>query len=170
MTEINLREAQESDAEAFLDLWDALDTETEFMLFEPGERKATLETQRTRLSDAAASENVQIFVLEDGLTGYIAGFCAGRRSSNSRDRHALHIVIGIRQAYTGKKWGYALLSELENWAKSHSISRLELSVMVNNSNAIALYRKLGFKIEGTKSSAVKLQSGFVDEHIMAKII
>lgn len=167
---MNLREAQESDAEAFIDLWNALDTETEFMLFEPGERKATLETQRTRLSNAAASEDVQILVLEVGRTGFIAGFCAGRRSSHIRDRHSFHIVIGIRQAYTGNKWGFALLSELENWAKSHDVSRLELSVMVNNPNAITLYRKLGFKIEGTKSNAVNLKSGFVDEHIMAKLI
>ena len=169
MTKINLREAQESDAEAFLDLWDALDTETEFMLFEPGERKATLETQRTRLANAA-TEYVQIFVLVDRVAGFIAGFCAGRRSSNYRDKHTLHVVIGIRQAYTGSGWGFALLSELENWAKCHDISRLELSVMVNNSNAIALYKKFGFEIEGTKSKAVKLQSGFVDEYIMAKII
>ncbi len=170
VTEISLRAARESDATAFLDLWDALDSETEFMLFEPGERKATLETQKTRLANASASDDVHILVLETVGTGLIAGFCAGRRSRNFRDKHSLHIVVGIRQAYTGNGWGFALISELEKWAKSHGISRLELSVMVNNLHAIALYKKLGFKIEGTKSNAVKLKSGFVDEHIMAKLI
>lgn len=168
--EINLRVAMESDAAAFLDLWNALDIETEFMLYEPDERKATLETQKTILANAAVSENVQILILEAVGSNFIAGFCAGRRSSNCRDKHSLHIVVGIRQAYTGKKWGFALISELENWAKSHDVSRLELSVMVNNTNAIALYKNLGFKIEGTKSDAVNLKSGFVDEHIMAKLI
>ena len=170
MTEVKLRVVKESDAAAFLDLWNALDTETEFMLFEPGERKATLETQKTRLANAAVSEDVQIFVLEAVGSDHIVGFCAGRRSSNFRDKHSLHIVIGIRQAYTGKKWGGALISELESWAKSHGISRLELSVMVNNPNAISLYKKLGFKVEGTKSNAVNLKSGLVDEHVMAKLI
>jgi RimJ/RimL family protein N-acetyltransferase len=170
MMETNLRPAAESDAAAFLDLWDALDSETEFMLFEPNERKATLDLQKSRLANADGSDNVQILVIEDVVKGLLAGFCAGSRSSNFRDKHSLHIVIGIRQAYTGKKFGFALLSELEKWASGHAVSRLELSVMVNNSNAIALYRKLGFEIEGTKSNSVFLKSGFVDEHIMAKLI
>ena len=43
---MNLRSAKETDAAGFLELWDCLDTETEFMLFEPNERKATLEGQK----------------------------------------------------------------------------------------------------------------------------
>lgn len=166
----NVRAAIESDAAAFLDLWDALDSETEFMLFEPNERKATLEAQKSGLANAETSENVRILVLEDVDANLLAGFCAGRRSSNFRDNHCLHIVIGIRQAYTGRKWGFVLLSELENWASSNNVVRLELSVMINNRNAISLYENLGYKLEGTKSNAVRLKSGFVDEYIMAKLI
>ncbi len=167
---INVRAAKESDAAAFLDLWDALDSETEFMLFEPNERQATLATQQSSLANAESSNNAQIFVLEDVDAGLLAGFCAGRRTSNLRDQHSLHIVAGIRQAYTGKTWGYTLLKELESWARENNVSRLELSVMVNNTKATALYEKLGYKFEGTKTNAVKLKSGFVDEHIMAKLI
>lgn len=167
---INVRAAQESDAAAFLDLWDTLDSETEFMLYEPNERQATLEATQSRLANAQNSEKAQIFVLEDLDAGLLAGFCAGSRTSNLRDKHSLHIVAGIRQAYTGKTWGYALLKELEGWAREYKVSRLELSVMVNNTKAIALYEKLGYKFEGTKINAVKLKSGFVDEHIMAKLI
>jgi len=168
--ETTLRPSAGSDAAKFLDLWDALDSETEFMLFEPSERKATLDAQKSRLANANASDNVQIYVVEDVKKGLLAGFCAGSRTSNFRDRHSLHIVVGIRQAYTGRRFGFALLSELEKWASDHEVSRLELSVMVTNTNAIALYKKLGFKIEGTKSNAVFLKSGFVDEYIMAKQI
>jgi len=168
--ETTLRRASESDAAGFLDLWDALDSETEFMLFEPGERKATLDAQKSRLANANASDNVQIYVVEDVKKGLLAGFCAGSRTSNFRDRHSLHIVVGIRQAYTGRSFGFALLSHLEKWAGDHEVSRLELSVMVTNTNAIALYKKFGFKVEGTKSNAVFLKSGLVDEHIMAKHI
>jgi len=170
LTGIDIRQAMESDAKSFLDLWDALDSETEFMLFEPNERKATLETQKSRLANAFDSENVRIIVLDDPAEKKLAGFCAGRRSSNFRDKHSLHIVIGIRQEYTGKQWGFKLLTQLEHWARSVEVSRLELSVMVNNNNAIALYKKYGFQIEGTKKNAVFLRSGFIDEYIMAKLI
>lgn len=170
MANLVVRQAVESDAESFLDLWDALDTETEFMLFEPGERQATLASQKTRIANAFNSENVRILVLHDIDNNNIAGFCAGRRSSNFRDKHSLHIVIGIKQSFTGQQWGQRLLSELERWASNNGIARLELSVMVNNQHAISLYKKQGFNIEGTKRNAVFLCSGYIDEHIMAKII
>ncbi len=170
MTELQVRQSRETDAEAFLRLWEALDTETEFMLFEPNERGATLAEQKSRLVNADGSENVHIVVLEDTDENVLAGFCAGRRSSNFRDKHSLYIVVGIRQAYTGKKGGRRLLTELEKWASSVNVSRLELSVMVNNSRAISLYKNLEYEIEGTKKNSVFLKSGFVDEHIMAKLI
>jgi len=170
MTGVLVRQATESDAESFLDLWDALDTETEFMLFEPNERQATLESQKTRLAKAYNSENLRLLALEDSSENIIAGFCFGGRRTNTRDKHSLHVVVGIRQKYTGNGWGFKLLTELEQWAQSVGVSRLDLSVMVNNNQAIALYKKCGYQIEGTKKNAVLLRSGFVDEHIMAKLI
>jgi len=170
LTDIIVRPAVESDADAFLSLWEALDTETEFMLFEPGERAVTLDEQKSRLAKAKDSPYLHILVLEDCEHNLLAGFCAGRRSSNFRDRHSLAIVVGIRQQYTGKQWGQKLLGELEQWAASVGVSRLELSVMVNNVPAITLYQKSGFSIEGTKKNAVYLKSGYVDEHLMAKHI
>lgn len=170
LSELIIRQALEADAESFLSLWDALDTETEFMLFAPNERQATYESQKERLANATDSQLVRIFVLEDTDKKQIAGFCAGRRSGNSRDRHTLEIVIGLQQAYTGKGWGFQLLQHLEQWAKLMQVSRLQLNVMVNNTRAISLYKRLGFDVEGTMKNSVCLDSGFVDEHIMAKQI
>ncbi len=170
MPNIQVRQATEKDASSFLKLWDALDTETEFMLFEPGERKETLESQKNKLGKATDSENIRILVLDVEGDNILGGFCAGRRSSNLRDRHVLHVVIGIREQYTGFRLGYKLLAELEQWALGKDIKRLELSVMVSNKRAISLYESLGFTLEGTKKNAVSLQSGYVDEHIMAKLI
>jgi len=171
VTELKIRTATTSDAAAFLDLWDALDTETQFMLFEPNERKITLENQKSRLAESEQSNHVRILVLKDSTNNLLAGFCAGRRSQLFRDKHSLHIVIGMRQAYTGKAWGRKLLAELERWAiDTKDILRLELSVMENNTRAISLYSSLGFEIEGTKRNSVCLRSGYVNEHIMAKLI
>lgn len=170
MTGVEIRQAIESDAAAFLDLLDALDSETHFMLYEPKERKITLESQKSRLANAVGSENVRILVLDESCENILAGFCAGRRSSNFRDKHVLHIVIGMRQEYTGNRLGGKLLTELEEWALGVGISRLELGVMVHNNYAIALYKRHGFQIEGTKKNSVFLRTGFVDEYIMAKLI
>jgi len=170
MNSLDVRPAVKEDAAPFLDLWNALDTETEFMLYEPNERKATLDSQQTMLSNASESDNVHIIVLACNETHLLAGFCAGRRSSNHRDKHVLHVVIGIRQGFTGKQWGRRLLGQLEAWAGSVGIVRLELNVMVNNQRAVSLYKAMGYKVEGTRKQSVALNSGFVDEHVMAKLI
>ncbi len=43
-----IRKIHESDAEQFLNLCNKLDTETQFMMLEPGERSTTTEEQRTQ--------------------------------------------------------------------------------------------------------------------------
>lgn len=170
MSDLEVRPATAADAEGFLSLWDALDTETEFMLFEPNERQASLESQTERLANAAQSKYVHILVGEDKESNQIAGFCAGRRSKTIRDQHTLEVVIGIRQNNTNKKLGQKLMTSLEQWARGIGITRMELSVMVNNTLAIALYKKQGFVVEGTKRQSVLLESGYVDEYSMAKLI
>ena len=44
-----IRTIRESDAAQFLNLCKQLDAETQFMMLEPGERKTTLEEQRTQI-------------------------------------------------------------------------------------------------------------------------
>ena len=43
---ILIREIQEDDAEAFLALCNLLDEETDFRIYEPGERRTAIEDQR----------------------------------------------------------------------------------------------------------------------------
>jgi len=170
MPQIEIRPAVPADAQAFLDLWSVLDSETEFLLFEPGERAVSLEEQENRLKNASGSDFVHILALEDSELDSIAGFAAGRRSELQRDVHNLELILAIRQSHTRNGWGFHLLKELQDWAKTVGVHRLELSVMVNNARAIKLYEKFGFKHEGTKRDAVRLKSGYVDLHIMAKLI
>ena len=149
---------------------DALDSETEFMLFEPGERQLSLTRQSTLLSQATDSNQIAYYVIEDLALSLIAGFVRGQRTNNQRDQHNMRLVIGIRQAYTGQGWGLKLLEQLENWGKTRQVSRLELGVMTTNERAIKLYKKFGFEIEGTRKNAIRLKSGFQHEYVMGKLL
>ena len=51
-----LRPARLADARPFLELFEALDAESEFMMFEPGERAITLARMRARLAAAGEEE------------------------------------------------------------------------------------------------------------------
>src|SRR5207237_4974542 len=55
----NIRKAKADDAEALVDLFNRLGHETDFMLFEPGERNITVEEEAKRLESwEAASSGV----------------------------------------------------------------------------------------------------------------
>lgn len=165
---IVLRRATVADAPQFIDLWRTLDAESEYLMYEPGERQTTVAQQQAYLSDMEHSELAAVFVLDETAADGLVGFAGGRRSATRRDRHVLRLVIAIRQSHIGLGYGLSLLEALESWARTKGVTRLELGVMAGNEHAIALYRKFGFAHEGTRINGVHLASGYVDEHLMGK--
>lgn len=87
-----------------------------------------------------------------------------------RMRHSAYIVTGIVKNYIGHGIGTKLFVELENWCKLNDIHRLELTVMCHNFVAVALYKKMGFEIEGIKKHSLLIDGQYVDEYYMAKLL
>lgn len=102
----------------------------------------------------------------DRLIGYLSA--AG--GAYCRNRHVVHIAIGILQAYTGQGIGQRLLATLETWTCARALHRVELTVMTHNTRAIRLYKRMGFTIEGTKRHALLVNRTYIDEHDMAKLL
>lgn len=163
-----IRTIRVEDAEDFLALRNALDAETHFMLYEPGERQTTAEAQRRDLQDLLQRDNQTILVAED--SGELVGFVAVRGGGVQRTRHSGYIVIGIRQAYTGQGLGTRLFDEMEAWAREHALHRLELTVMTHNAAGVGLYRKMGFMVEGIARHALRVDDEWVDEYHMARLL
>ena len=168
MQEIEVRKVHEGDAQAFLDLLTRIDSETEFMLLGAGERLTTVEEQRERIKGILAKENQTILVAEreEQLVGYLVAI----GGELTRIRHRAYIVIGVLDAFTGRKIGTRLFTELEAWARQHGITRLELTVRTDNERGTGLYKKMGFEIEGVRKRSLKVNSAYVDEYYMAKIV
>jgi len=165
---ITIREIRESDAEEFLNLCTRIDAETPFMMFEPGERPTTTKGQKDEIRDILSRDNQTIFVAEkdNQLIGYLAAY-GGRYK---RNRQTVYIVTGILQGFTLQGLGTRLFKQLEGWAKKRKIHRLDLTVMVHNEAALALYRKIGFEIEGRKKHSLFINDSYVDEYWMAKLL
>ncbi len=157
-----------SDAEQFLNLCKKLDTETQFMMLEPGERTTTVEEQQAQIAHLLMLENQTIFVAE--YNGQLVGYLAALGGEFQRNRHSVYIIIGILQAFTGQGIGTQLFRTLEEWAQLQRIHRLELTVMVHNEAGLALYKKQGFEIEGTKRDSLLVNGKYVDEYYMAKLL
>lgn len=156
------------DTVSYLELCRRLDEETSFMLYEPGERATTLERQRDQIASILDTDNEMIFVAHDGenLIGHLSVF-GGRRH---RNRKTVYLVIGVLQAYTGQGVGTALFQVMEEWVRGIGAHRIELTVMTHNGVAMALYKKMGFEIEGTARETLFVDGRYVDEYFMAKLI
>lgn len=162
-----IREIQESDAKLFLDLLKSLDNETNFMLYEPGERKSTLDDVRLQIRKVFDTSSLLLVVEEHGK---LVGFLSGDRGFAKRVSHSCYIVIGILKDFAHKGLGTMLFIEMEKWAQSNNVLRLELTVMTHNTAAINLYKKMGFKVEGVKEKSLKIVDKYIDEYYMSKIL
>ncbi|MFK4423496.1 MULTISPECIES: GNAT family N-acetyltransferase [Bacillus] len=163
-----IREVRVEDAASFLQLSKQLDEETKFMLYEPGERKTTVEQQEKMVHRFIENEYATIFVaVKDDR---VVGFILANGNDVQRKRHVAGIVIGILQEYSGRGIGTSLFKEVEKWARLHDVWRLELTVMAHNTRAQALYSKIGFEQEGVKKSALIIDGKGIDEYEMAKLL
>ena len=87
-----------------------------------------------------------------------------------RMRHVGCIGMAVRDDWQGKGVGTALMeAELDladNWL---NLTRIELSVYVDNAPAIALYEKFAFEVEGTHRHFAFRDGEFVDAYSMARL-
>lgn len=164
---MNIRKIEIKDAKKYLCMLQRLDNETKYMMFEPGERKTTEEEMIKRIEDTIKSGSLKL-VAEEGER--IVGFLGANKGAANRIKHRAYIVIGILKDYRGRGIGKQLFQKLDKWALENSISRLELTVMIHNESAVALYKKMGFKVEGIKEKSLLVDGEFVDEYYMAKLL
>ncbi|WP_404443217.1 GNAT family N-acetyltransferase [Sutcliffiella horikoshii] len=163
-----IREIRIEDAESLLILIEEVETTSAFMLMEPGEREMTLEQQKKRIEIIDKQKNSTIFIAEEN--GKFFGYLFVMGGSVKRTKHSAYLVIGILQEYRGKGIGTKLFDHASIWALKQNISRLELTVVTENESGVALYKKSGFDIEGTKRNSLMINDRAYDEYYMAKLL
>ena len=165
------RTLDENDTESFYHMLCKLDEETEYMLYEPGERRKRtngLARLRANIKEANTGGDLLLAAVNEGEE--IAGFIWAERGKANRNLHTAYIVIGVRMAYRRQGIGNELLHRLDDWARAGGIVRLELTVECTNTEAKSLYEKHGFSVEGIRRRSMKVNGGFVDEYYMSKIL
>ena len=159
---ITIRRAEPGDFEAF---WRTFQDESVY--------SATLQTPlpsregwRKRLAEPVEGDYLLVACVGDEVVGN-AGL---NHFKQARRAHAMHLGITVRDDFQGKGVGTALMQALvdlaDNWL---NVTRLELTVFVDNKRAIALYRKFGFEVEGTHKAYVLRAGEYVDAYFMARV-
>jgi putative acetyltransferase len=90
--------------------------------------------------------------------------------TNLRTRHSGHFGIVVRDDWLGKGVGTALMEACLDLADNRlGLTKLDLRVYVDNAQAISLYKKFGFEIEGTHKRIAYRNGEYVDAHIIARL-
>lgn len=168
--DIHYRKLKSGDAQAFWNLMNRLDYETQYMMYEPGERKERGMSPSSLGNKIENAEDGTDFLLAATCGGELIGYIWAERGSCRRVRHTAYIVTGIRKAYRNRGIGTTFFDRLHTWAGENGVRRLELTVMCTNAAALHLYKKSGFSVEGTRRDAMRIGEAYIDEYYMAKIL
>jgi ribosomal protein S18 acetylase RimI-like enzyme len=97
----------------------------------------------------------------------VVGWCEVRRDILPGRAHTGLLGMGLRAPYRGRGLGRLLIKQALQAARERGFERIELMVRSPNASAIGLYAQVGFREEGRKRDAVRLDDGSEDEVLMA---
>ena len=125
------------------------------------------ETWRERLSEPPEGLYSLVACVEGEVVGEISLHTSPTRW---RMRHVGSIGMAVRDDWQGKGVGTALMEAALDLADTWlNLTRIELSVYVDNAAGIALYEKFGFEVEGTHGRFAFRNGEYVDAYSMARL-
>jgi [ribosomal protein S5]-alanine N-acetyltransferase len=135
-----------------------------------GQKYRTREEELERLASAESDKVILNVGAFDGnrLVGYL-----NFRMPNPDHPWVQHLAqfgMMVLKEYWGLGIGKQLLALQEIHAKSLGITRIEATVRAANDRGVKLYTHSGYKIEGTRRQAAKIEGAFFDEHHIAKLL
>ncbi|HRY60145.1 MAG TPA: GNAT family protein [Patescibacteria group bacterium] len=90
---------------------------------------------------------------------------------NPQDKNALFAILIGDKDYWSSGYGYDASKSLINYAfKKMKLHKLYLNVYDYNKRAIGLYKKLGFKTEGTRRENIFYNNKFHNEYLMGLLV
>ncbi len=102
--------------------------------------------------------------------GRVIGYASLGVHASQRRRHAAGLSLCVAPEWQGHGVGGALLAALTDWADGWAgLLRIELDVPASSAAALALLRRFGFELEGTRRAALLREGAFVDMRAMARL-
>ncbi len=161
-----VRAARSTDAEAWHALQRGIYAEgTAFV----GDGAASAASLAARLRGLDPREgHVSLAVARGEPIGWVELHRGGAR----RLAHLAVVTVAVAPRWRGRGVGTALMEAARRWATSRRLRKLQLHVRAGNTGAIALYRRLGYEVEGVLRDQVAVAPlggghAYEDEWIMA---
>jgi ribosomal protein S18 acetylase RimI-like enzyme len=122
-------------------------------------------------------ESMRAFVLGNIEQGYpqlvalsggeVVGWCDVLRKERPIYAHAGVLGMGLLPPFRRRGIGSDLIQRTLNAARAFGFRRVELMVRENNTNAIELYKKVGFETEGVQRDAIQVDGVYENLIFMA---
>lgn len=162
-----VRKANESDTSQILAVMKDAE-QSGFMLFAPDERNMAPAALSNLINSINQTPTSGFFIAEhqDEILGYLLL----KAETLSRTSHRAQIAVGVHSKRRGKGIGTVLFDYMIQWAKKSQLHRLELTVIEYNEQAVHLYKKMGFEVEGVKKNSLLIDGQYVNELYMAKLL
>lgn len=130
--------------------------------------------------DAPSLDSTRAYVLENlheawphmiAVSGStVIGWCDISSLHRPIFSHAGALGIGVLAPFRGQGIGKALMQFTIEKAWQRGLTRIELTVREHNKPAIALYEKLGFRVEGLHRNAVLIDNVYENHISMALLL
>lgn len=105
--------------------------------------------------------------------------CHGRRGNSRyissthkiKGRHDGELGIVVAKKYQSQGIGSELIRRLIEWARGNGVTtRLSLDTRTDNVNAVSLYLKFGFQVEGCRLNSTLLDGKYYDLYVMGMML
>lgn len=164
---VSLRPAKLEDAAKWLAFLRALDEDTGFMLFEPGERAQSVARCEDAIRRIDAVPGAMLLLLWNA-SGNVVGYVKGDVLPLQRKAHVMALSGALLSGYRGDTGRAILEIFLDSVRREGLIKRLEAVVMSNNVRMLVVALSAGFSIESLRKNAVRLKTGMKDEYVIVK--
>lgn len=163
----SLRRAVPSDAPALARLYAEPEVQANLLQM-PYPSEEALRAWLAEQQQKKGGAEIQLVAERAGELVALAGLDAV--SSRVRRRHAMGLGIAVAHAAQGQGIGTALMQALTDYADRWAhVLRIELHVYVDNTPAIALYKRFGFRVEGTLRGYALRDGAYADVLAMARL-
>ncbi len=127
------------------------------------------ELWRKRLETLAEPDRPDLQLVAE-VDGRLVGSAGLHPAPQLRRRHVAMLGISVATEFQGQGVGSALMQALCGYADGWGqLLRIELTVFTDNTRAIALYQRFGFRHEGTHRAYALRDGVYADVHAMARL-
>jgi RimJ/RimL family protein N-acetyltransferase len=128
----------------------------------------TEDEEHALIKAITANPNALMLVAEVISTGQVVGALTCQHRLHVSRWHVVQLGVMVCAAWREMDISARLLQEAIRWAQRHEvIRRMEVEVLAHDTEILALYTRLGFRIEGRGIEAVRKGDDYLDCYWMA---